>query len=770
MPGCGIYGVIRTTIGFMNDPVIYAHTLDGRPCSEWEPLYGPGSHTERIAEEMSAFRIPFIDAVCASPTARHLMNLLAVSHDMGKAAADFQSYLLRGGGAVVDHKSAAARWWCDSCPGVGYLMAYASHGHHGGLGHGGYVFEQVEKLPLLPEVKASLPKELRGKREGGTFQSGHEARTNEEKRFALMMAVRMFHSCLVDADWLATESFCEPEKRGRRAAQGYKALSDLSAELELYISDRERGATGKINELRRLIHCSCYSAAAGAPGVFSLNVPTGGGKSLSSLSFALKHAALHGLERVIYVIPYTSIIDQTAREFRCLFGDAQVVEHHSNIAEEVDSEGNRFATENWDAPIIITTAVQFFESLFACNNSRCRKIHNIAHSVVVFDEVQCLPTNLLNACLLAMKTLQRDYGCTILLCTATQPVLTNHDGFEIGWPEQEVRSLLGVALEQRLAREMRRVKVELLGTLSMERLVEYFLDSGADSALMIVNLTRQAQQLYELLQEKSVQGLYHLSARMCSAHRMKVLESVCERLRAGLPTVLVATRVVEAGVDISFPVVYRDSCGLDSLAQAAGRCNRHGERPQGQVFCFCSEEYPLPACFVDMRDGVYAMQDTLAMLQPEDLFAPQVVADYFKRFYAKRKLGSLSWDKAGIVRDYIRNSSLKEWDFPAIARKFRFIEQSQCSLVVPYGEHAEDIRRELLDMECCHPVRMPGRSLYRRLQAYSVSVYNEEWAALLPHCECVHRKAGIWMLADSSLYDAARGLLRESEQITDYVL
>lgn len=766
--GCSCKLTLPTNLP-MNTREIYAHTLDGRPSYEWEPLYGSGSHAERTAAEMAAFRIPFSEEVCSSFNAGNLLKLLAISHDMGKASSNFQAYLQRGG-ASVDHKTAAAQWWCEHCPGVGVLLAYACHGHHGGLGQGARVFEQVRSALVLPEVTAALPDVLREKVAKLTFRAGQGGVTDDEKLFSLMMAVRMFHSCLVDADWLATEAFCDSEKRSRRIGSPRKSISVLSADLEAYISDRERHASGKINELRKLVHDSCYEAAQEQPGVFSLNVPTGGGKSLSSLSFALKHAELHRKERVIYVIPYTSIIDQMAREFRCLFGEEQVVEHHCNITEEVDSEENRFATENWDAPIIITTAVQFFESLFACSNSRCRKIHNIAHSVVVFDEVQSLPSTLLHPCLLAMKTLQRDYGCTILLCTATQPALTNHAGFNIGWPEREVRSLLGKALEQRLVCEMKRVEVELLGSISQETLVEHFLASGVDSALLIVNLTSQAQRVYDLLRGKSVRGLYHLSARMCPAHRVAVLETVRERLAAGEPTVLVSTRVVEAGVDISFPVVYRDSCGLDSLAQAAGRCNRHGERPLGKVYSFSASDYSLPSSFVDLRDGVYAMQDTLAMQHPSDLFAPQVVEAYFRRFYAKRKHGTTDWDKAGIVRSYIHGCSWKGWDFPEIARKFRFIEQDQRSLVVPFGDTAEDIRRELLDMACCNPVRMPDRALYRRLQAYSVSVYNEEWVRLLPYCECLHQKAGIWMLADAAFYDACCGLLKESNLMANYVL
>lgn len=748
---------------------IYAHTLEGAPVENWEPLYGPDGHAERTAAEIVAFRIPFSEKVCAPSYSAYLLRLLALSHDMGKAKRAFQNYLLKGGGKT-DHKTPAAKWWRDRASGIGLLMAHACYGHHSGLCESARLMDALDAEDALPpEVLAALPDELQSDYEQKSFQIGQGATGLDEKLFSLMMALRMMHSCLIDADWLATEGFMEPESRARRAACEHRSMGALSAELESYIRDREACSSGKINELRKLIHHSCYGAAAQAPGVFRLNVPTGGGKSLSSLSFSLRHAELHGHQRVIYVIPYTSIIDQTAREFRALFGEAQVVEHHCNISEEVDSEDNRYATENWDAPVIITTAVQFFESLFACKNSRCRKIHNIANSVIVFDEAQSLPVHLLRPCLLAMKTLQRDYNCSLVLCTATQPALHNREeeGFDIGWASEDMKSLLGEDLEARLAQEMKRVEVEFLGTQSEEALVEHFIAQGTGSALFIVNLTGQAQHLFELLNEKGVQGLYHLSARMCPAHRVDVLREVRERLRDGLPTVLVATRVVEAGVDISFPIVYRDKCGLDSLAQAAGRCNRHGELTMGRVYHFQSSEFELPASFVDLKNGVYAMGDVFSALQPKDVFAPEAVEYYFRRFYHKRKDGSNHWDSKNIVNELISLiAHVKAWNFPEIARRFRFIEQEQQAVIVPYGEAAEQLRAELLALD-----RLdlgPSRSHFRRLQSLTVSVYSEEWARLRAQCDCIHRKAGIWMLSATAGYDSQRGLLKNFN--TDYIL
>lgn len=744
---------------------IFAHTLSGVSTDKWEPLYGSNSHAERTAAVMASFRVPFSERVCNPSYAKKLLHLLAVSHDMGKASEAFQRYLRNGGGAKVDHKTAAAKWWIENGSVLGHMMSYVCFGHHGGLCSGTPMFEQIQNTPFLSEVRKHLPEELQHAVEKKPFQVGMGCTTKEECYFSLMLALRMFHSCLIDADWLATEAFCDADTNKRRAAREYKSMAVLSQTLEDYIAEREQPVHGKINELRKLVHHSCYNAASQTPNVYRLNVPTGGGKSLSSLSFALRHAELNNLQRVIYVIPYTSIIDQTAREFRAIFGDEQVIEHHSNITEEVDSEDNRLATENWDAPIIITTSVQFFETLFSCKNSRCRKIHNIANAVIVFDEVQTLPTNLLKPCLLALKTLQREYNCTHVLCTATQPALTNRDRFDIGWPENEVKSLLGHELEESLAKEMKRVKVEFLGSITEESLVSHFISLEMGSALIIVNLTSQAQKLYELLKARSVSGLFHLSARMCPAHRMDVLNEVRERLLAGLPTVLVATRVVEAGVDISFPVVYRDQCGLDSLAQAAGRCNRHGELSEGKVYSFVGCEYDLPGSFVDLRDGIYALQDTLSLNAYEDVFEPRIVHDYFVRFYEKRRHGSRDWDNADICA--LINTQPKIWDFPEIAQKFCFIKQEQRQIVVPYGKDVEKMRQSLMALNLAGI--MPSRSMFRKLQAYTVSLYAEEWNRVKNNCECVHEKANIWMLVDAPYYDSERGLLKDINQPLNYI-
>ncbi len=767
----------------MNQVPVYAHTLDSRPCEEWEPLYGPDGHAMKVVRFLQSFRPPFVPGVIAEPSP--LWEILGRYHDMGKASAAWQHYLQRSAAgktaSTVDHKTAAARWFWDAdgnrIEPYGTMLAYAFTGHHGGLPLGTERFgdryraaqgmqldEAVAALPpgwlQKPELPADLPR-----LPIVPYADSTHKELETECLFQLSFMTRMLHSALVDADWLATESFCEPAHAEARAAStaAFATVAELSETLESYLAGREAGATGRINALRREIHAACHAAAAQEPGIFQLNVPTGGGKTLSSLSFALEHARRHGLQRVIYVIPYTSIIDQTADDFRSVLGEQNVVEHHSNLGEGKDSDANRLASENWDAPLIVTTAVQFFETLFSASNRRCRKLHNIAHAVIVFDEAQTLPTNLLSPCLMAMKTLRKLCGCSLVLCTATQPELVRRPGFDIGFESGIVRSLIGTELEARLAREMKRVEVAELGLLDRAALVEHVLGCGGKSALIIVNLTRQAQEIYDALAEAGQGGLFHLSARMCPVHRREVLAEVRRRLEAGEPTLLVATRVVEAGVDVSFPVVYRDACGLDSLAQAAGRCNRHGEAAMGQVYSFKAADYDMPGSFVDLVDGIGARED--AVREGDDIFSPEVIARYFRHFYHKRGERSRHWDAEGLMALVGHTPDFMPcWDFPEMEKRFRLIPGGQTAVLVPYGEAGQALRERLQGL--ARAGHMPTREDFRAAQQYSVSVYAADWARLQAMGDWVHEKAGLFMLSDERAYSPQTGLLRDVSELT----
>lgn len=744
----------------LSTTTVYAHTLDGHSETEWELLYGENGHAEKTLSYINSFRNPFHEDV--AQTTHLLLQILARYHDMGKASYEFQSYL-RHGGNSVDHKTAAAKWIVNKWQGIcGKLLAIVFYAHHGGLKTGAV---QDFLSPIDSQVLDAVPEEMRNLPEEPICRlvsKKHQKR--DEFIFSLMMAIRMMHSCLIDADWLATESFTSPELSAARSASPYLKIEEMSSLLESYISERENASSGLINSLRKEIHNSCFAAASKTEGIFRLNVPTGGGKTLSSLSFALAHAQQHNKQRVIYVIPYTSIIDQTADEFRKVFGENSVVEHHSNLSETNDTEANRYATENWDAPLIVTTSVQFFESLFSDKNQRCRKIHNIANSVIVLDEVQTLPAAYLKPCLYALKSLQRDFGCSVVLCTATQPTVINDESFDIGWPDEEVESLISPQLEKRLVDEMKRVEMEYLGLLNLDSLINHFVIGDEKSALFIVNLTRQAHDLYDKLADICSDRVFHLSARMCPQHRVDMLKAVRQRLQDGVPTILVATRVVEAGVDISFPVVYRDCCGLDSLAQSAGRCNRHGENPIGKVYFYESQDTKLPPTFTDLRDGIYAMKDLMYTTSFDDILNPQIVEKYFRLFYLKRKRGCNNWDKKEIVTD---DSRIGTWNFKNIAHRFKLIEQDQIDIVVPYGDYFEELRSALLNLSKLE--LMPDRKMFRRLSSYSVSVYKTEWRSLAKHCELVHEKAGVYFLVSKELYDNYRGLLRASNIVMDYV-
>ena len=770
---------LRAILQHMCDKAIYAHT-SSTPEDSWEPLYGVNGHAEKVMSEIERMSPLLVPEVWSSSEQHKWLRLLALWHDMGKASKEFQQYLRASAAGKrcdrVDHKLVAAKWVCSGLDLklFGKILAYALAGHHGGLPSGIDLFGY--KLPckkLDEEVLATLPPEgknvacLEWPNAGYGVDREHiEAGVT----YSLHLLTRMLHSCLIDADWLATESFTEPEQREARRAVAEQPLAPLSARLEAYIHSKE-GKHDRINELRRKIHHACYASAAKSPGVYQLNVPTGGGKTLASLSFALKHAEIHAKKRVIYVIPFTSIIEQTTAVFREALGEEFsecIVEHHSNISEESDTQKNRLATENWDAPIIVTTSVQFFETLFSATNKRCRKLHNIAQSVIIFDEAQSLPADLLKPCLAAMKTLQHQYGCTLVLCTATQPALTNRDGFDIGWDENEMQSLIGKELEHRLHAEMKRVEVENMGELTQEQLLKHFAAQEAESALFIVNFTRQAQALYAALSAHGEEQVFHLSARMCPAHRSETLRAVRLRLQEGLPTILVATRVVEAGVDISFPLVYRDCCGLDSLAQSAGRCNRHGEAAMGKAFYYRSQEFKKLNALPDLARGVHVMDDMFATgIQPNEVFGDFCIERYFRNYYERCKNDTKGgWDSPKVMEKI--GTQMKQcatWDFPEIEGRFRLIKEEQKTLLVPYAEEGEELRRTLLALS--HAGVMPTRAIFRRLQQLSVSLYAADWNAMPK--ECIHKDAGIYMLTDSTLYDSKIGLRRAGESSTEYV-
>jgi CRISPR-associated endonuclease/helicase Cas3 len=485
-----------------------------------------------------------------------------------------------------------------------------------------------------------------------------------------------------------------------------------------------------------MILSQCLAASEKEIGIFSLTVPTGGGKTLSSMAFALRHAIKHRLCRVIYVIPFTSIIEQNAAVFRSMLGNDSVLEHHSNFEPEFEDHHSRLAAENWDAPIIVTTNVQFFDSLFANRSSRCRKLHNISDSVVILDEVQTLPAQYLLPCLEVLKELVSTYRASIVLCSATQPAVQWRQDFDRG-----LKGATEIVIDpQKLAHDLKRTEVHVMGKLLDKDLASQLTEY--EQVLCVVNTRNHARKLYQAIPSKD--GLIHLSALMCPVHRSQKLDEVRQRLKNGLTCCVVSTQLVEAGVDIDFPVVYRSLAGIDSIAQAAGRCNREGKLERGQVFVFTPEN-GIPVGY--LRQTAQAAESVIRRY-PEEILSLEAIEDYFRNYYWIKGDGL---DEDGILAMLHAGCQKGDFPFKTIAEKFRFIKDDTKSVIIPYNDYARSLISNL--DYCKHPM-----ALSRKLQKYTVSIYPNEWNRLLS-IGGIELEAGLFpVLKDYTLYDENLGL------------
>jgi CRISPR-associated endonuclease/helicase Cas3 len=786
----------------------YAHTDPNSPNPrDWEPLFTPecmalaGSHCE-ACERLERFHghlnkvawwtAKFAEAMFplgSAEAARQWGWVSGLWHDLGKFAPAWQVYLaskadIHGDETTgrMDHSTAGALHAALRSP-YGVLLAYAMAGHHSGLADGSRLRERLQKIELLENARQAAT-EQRFPFDSAIPKPPFKARKgSRENAFALGFFARMIFSCLVDADFLATEAFMDPARAECRPVWPANTLARMETALEAHLTEKERGvADTTVNRQRRHVRESCLAAAEREAGLFSLTVPTGGGKTLSSLAFALRHARKHGLDRVIYVIPYTSIIEQNAGEFRAVFsglsreiGSEILLEHHSNLDPERETVTNRLMAENWDAPLIVTTNVQFFESLFAARTSRCRKLHRIARSVVIFDEVQSLPVPLLSPCLSAMKTLTRDFGSTLVLCTATQPALGRRENFPIGFDESEVREIVPECAELFIA--LKRTRIESLGALGDAEVVAHFEEQRDGSALFVVNLRKHARALFERLCERP--GAFHLSAQMCPEHRSEVLAGIRERLANREPVVLVSTRVVEAGVDVSFPLLYRAEGGLDSLAQAAGRCNRHGELRDGngvpalgRVFSFVSRDFPLPPILKDMREAA-STAGQLVEKHRADLLGLDAIEEYFQLHYWQRREQTNGWDQPPGNHPAILSlfdlgaSSQSELfyglGFASAAEAFRLIDSPMKSVVIPWRKKGEALWQRLRSCEIGQ--RNPTRADFRIAQRLTVQIPIGAWDKLLADGQLhLFADGALPMLVNARLYDERFGLNTDTSQ------
>lgn len=772
----------------------WAHNLEGHPHRLEEHLVEVGRRASIHAQHFGAV----------------WGQLAGVWHDLGKYRPGFQTYIRLTTDAHIEGKLPSRSDKSHSAAGalhaietlrqhfgphgehVGRLLAYVIAGHHAGLadwtagldsrllGTGAADSQrEVDEARAACEAAAShllaLPEDF-GLRNALTSIPGILLPNPQDVNpLAWSLWVRMLFSALVDADFLDTEAFMDGGKSAAR--DRFAPIDHYRAQLDAALARMAENVVAEGREQDRVMRARagvlqrCREQALQAPGVFSLEVPTGGGKTLSSLAFALTHAVAHGKRRVVYAIPYTSIIEQTVDVFAGIFGRDAVVEHHSQAdppSGQADDKGDtattRLACENWNAPLVVTTNVQLFESLFAARTSRCRKLHNLANSVIVLDEAQLLPPEFLQPILDTLRLLVEHYGVTLVLCTATQPVLIDAKRFD---PRQTLRGLpvpMPIVTERAsLFDALDRVAIEWPADLQQpEELADVAAQMAQqDSALAIVNTRADAAELLSAIDAATGERTLHLSAAMCGQHRADVIAEVRIRLaarRTGTdtrPLRVVSTQLVEAGVDIDFPVVYRALAGLDSIAQAAGRCNREGRLPgKGRVVVFVRK---VPTPLAALRNGVQATLSTLVDARPSAL-RPEHFETYFRHYYD----GFASRDARGIV-DLLRNQGDMAMNFRSAAEKFRLIDdEDQVSVLVPYVSTDTDAR-DVAPLIARLRAGDSDRWLLRALQRFVVQLRRRAADPWQARGDIEEVLPGMFVLINPIRYDARRGLITDED-------
>lgn len=686
-------------------------------------------HLNGTAERCALFAAPF--------GAEELGRLAGLSHDLGKYSMEFQRRL--DNGPKVDHATAGAfACWRMGQP----LAAFAAAGHHGGLPDGGTQGDSPDAGTFLGRMKRAerggLP-DCSPWTEEIALPSPAPPPCGAEP-LSLMFFTRMLFSCLTDADFLDTEAFMDGSPRPEHPAP----LDDLWERLQRHISGWFP-PQGELNSRRCAVLEQCIRMGkTQPPGLFTLTVPTGGGKTVASLAFALAQARARarGLRRIIYVIPYTSIIEQTAQEFRTILGAENVLEHHSNAAYEIDAEATpktvrlAQAAENWDMPVVVTTAVQFFESLYANRPSQCRKLHNLAGSVILFDEAQLLPLPCLRPCVHAIAQLVQHYGASAVLCTATQPALGPlFAEFLPGRPAVEL-----CPPELCPPESFRRVCFRQAGRLDWDTLSGQL--QQHEQVLCVVNSRKSAQEIFTRL---SGEGNFHLSTLMYPAHRRAKLEEIRRRLREGLPCRVISTSLIEAGVDVDFPAVFREEAGLDSILQAAGRCNREGKRPVSEsiVTLFRGEAAPPPLFQTAIGAGRMVLE------QYDDIASREAIQAYFHTLLELK--GAEAQDIYGILPK-IRTEL---FPFQSVAERFHMIDSPTRTVYIPLGAGAELVGRLRAGER--------SRALFRQLGQYGVSIYENHFAALDQAGDLERLEDGSAILATLSLYSEETGLSLEAD-------
>lgn len=677
-------------------------------------------------------------------------RILGLLHDKGKEKADFQNYIRK----VSGYDENASGWTDKSHAYVGGLIACRLYkamssllanpitGHHAGL----YDFNELALMLTknIPEevdtniekVNLSLP----------TFMVEKKVQPQDFHHL-----VRLLYSCLVDADFLDTERFMNEEAFNLRG--GKASLMELLPNLESFLANlKQKAADTEVNRIRQQVQNACIEKSEKEKGFYSLTVPTGGGKTLSSLVWAMRHAVFHGLNRIIIAIPYTSIIVQTAAILKGIFGEDNVLEHHSNfdydnIKDSKLRHQTRLATENWDYPIVVTTNVQLFESMMSNKPSDCRKLHNICNSVVILDEVQTLPTDFLQPIVDSLKTYQKLFGTSVLLTTASQPVLSGLiEGCNPTCKFQGIEQIQEIVPDElNLHDKLRRVQLSIDNeSKTYDEIAEKL--SQHDRVLCIVNTRKDAKEIFDRLPDEGI--TLHLSRMMCPDHVSETINMVKESLADKRNTVIrvVATQLIEAGVDIDFPVVYRQESGLDSVLQAAGRCNREGKNGICTTYVFSIKDRNL---YGSMKDGNYARK---SLNESSDWFAPSTMTEYFKQLYCRCE----TFDEKDIKHYLYKPIGLM---FETASHEFRLIDDSSTSVIVCWKNSLELV--EQLKAEG------PSYPLMKRLSKYSVNVRQGDMKKLVDIGTVEEILDGIYVISDKAQYDMKVGLLTDNHWLEE---
>lgn len=698
------------------DQIIISHiNNEGAVQTNEEHQRGVAQRTERFAAEFGM-------SDCG-----RLMGLL---HDKGKEQKEWQKYIQGKINTGPNHAYVGAIIAQRQYPQIAPLIAQPIAGHHRGLyDYCDYIEEIKRELPKDVMIEAAIPYKY--------------PKLSKMEQYDLHHLVRMLFSCLVDADSLDTEAFMNPNQAKQRGS--HTSMQELLVTFEKHLETLKANAPNtEVNHIRNYVQEQCVRESQGEVGFYSLTVPTGGGKTLASVLWALHHAVRNNLHRIIIAIPYTSIIVQTAATLKRIFGEENVLEHHSNVNPEdiKDKELHerlQLATENWDYPIIVTTNVQLFESLFSNKRSVCRKLHNIAKSVIILDEVQTLPLGFYRPIVHTLDTLKRVFGSSILFTTASQPILSGR--IEGTNPMVSFDALQSVheiiPQEAQLHDKLRRVELQFMdGAKSYDEIAEEL--TRHQKMLCIVNTRRDAKELFDRLPKEGI--CLHLSRMMCPAHVAATIEQIKVALKAqsDQPIRVIATQLIEAGVDIDFPVVFRQETGLDSILQAAGRCNREGKYGICSTYVFSlGKEHQLPPGFITQTNNA-----RIGMGKQHDWFSPEAMICYFKQLHAR--IGS--FDEKQIQKLLYK----PECEFEEAAHQFHLIDDQAVSVIINWNESI-DFYQQLI-------TQGPSYSLMKKLAQYSVNIRERDFNKLQSIGAIDEPFENIYVITNPCFYQSDTGL------------